>query len=53
MRDESNFPLLMLLTSIFVAGIFAGLSLSFDGYKCTDERIENHEIVCYRWEKKP
>lgn len=54
MIDEVQF-ISMIVLSVFVLifGISLGRAVAFDNYKCTDERIENHEVVCYRWEKKP
>ena len=54
MMDEVNFGFLIVITTFsLISGMSMGKDIAFDNYKCTDERIENHEIVCYRWEKKP
>ena len=53
MSEETNnvvpvFVLLLGLLLIYLLIVLGG-KIAFVGYKCTDERIENHSVVCYNY----
>lgn len=50
-----GFILLIIVTGIVGFGVMIGAAIydpSHNGYECTDERIVDHKVECYKWEKK-
>ena len=54
MSEETNnvVPVFVLLLGLLLIYLLLNLGgiIAFAGYKCTDERIENHSVVCRKYE---